>query len=87
MRIACGRASFELNSNLLNSLSMRICVDRPLVIKPFKSCFEPKFLLEHYRPVIFYKLRNPQGTFTLKTEALHLLSNVELVKYLLLFNE
>ena len=35
MRIACGRASFELNSNLLNSLSMRILirihVDRPLV--------------------------------------------------------
>ena len=34
MRIACGRASFELNSNLLNSLSMRILirihVDRPL---------------------------------------------------------
>ena len=33
MRIACGRASFELNSNLLNSLSMRILirirVDRP----------------------------------------------------------
>ena len=35
MHIACGRASFELNSNLLNSLSMRILirirVDRPLV--------------------------------------------------------
>ena len=34
MRIACGRASFELNSNLLNSLSMRILicirVDRPI---------------------------------------------------------
>ena len=34
MRIVCGRASFELNSNLLNSLSMRILirirVDRPL---------------------------------------------------------
>ena len=33
MRIACGRALFELNSNLLNSLSMRILirirVDRP----------------------------------------------------------
>ena len=33
MRIAYGRASFELNANLLNSLSMRILirtrVDRP----------------------------------------------------------
>ena len=33
MRIACGRTSFELNLNLLNSLSMRILirirVDRP----------------------------------------------------------
>ena len=35
MRIACGHASFELNLNLLNPLSMRILirirVDRPLV--------------------------------------------------------
>ena len=34
MRIACGRASFELNLNLLNLLSMciliRIRVDRPI---------------------------------------------------------
>ena len=41
MRIACGRASFELNSNLLNSLSMRILirirVDRPLGTRLYKA--------------------------------------------------
>ena len=35
MRIVCGHASFELNSNLLNSLSMHILicihVDRPIL--------------------------------------------------------
>ena len=43
MRIACGRASFELNSNLLNSLSTRILirirVDRPKVVGKRKGEF------------------------------------------------
>ena len=40
-----------------------------------------------YRPVLFCKLRNPNGTPTFKTEALHLVSNVQLVKRLLPRNE
>ena len=47
----------------------------------------PKFLLYHYRPVFFYKLRNPHGTPTFKTEELRLVSNVQLVKRLLPCNE
>ena len=62
---------------------------RTLVIKCFKSssCFEPKFLLQHYRPVLFYRLRNPHGMPTFKTDALRLVSNVQLIKQLLLSNE
>ena len=58
-----------------------------LVIKCFKSCFEPKFLLQHYWPVLFCKLRNPHSMPIFKTEALCLLSNVQLVKRLLPSNE
>ena len=47
-----------------------------------KSNIEPKFLLKRYRPVFFYMLRNPHGMLTFKTEVLHLISNVELVKRL-----
>ena len=47
----------------------------------------PKFLLLHYRPVLFYKLRNPHGTLTYKTKVLRLVSNVQLVKWLLPCNE
>ena len=42
-----------------------------------------KFLLKHYKPVFFYTLRNPHGMPTFKIEALHLVSNVQLVKRLL----
>ena len=37
-----------------------------------------KFLLQHNRPVFFYKLCNPHSTPTFKTEALCLGSNVQL---------
>ena len=47
----------------------------------------PKFLRNNYRPVFFYKLRNPHGTPTIKTKALRLVSNVQLVKRLLPCNE
>ena len=40
-----------------------------------------------HRPVLFCKLRNPHDTPTFKTEALHLVSNVQLVKRLLPRNE
>ena len=43
----------------------------------------PKFLLKHYRPGFFYKLRNLHGMPTYKTKALCLVSNVQLVKRLL----
>ena len=49
-----------------------------LVITIFKSNFELKFLLQHYKPVFFNKLRNPHGTPTFKTKALCLVSNVQL---------
>ena len=39
------------------------------------------------RPILFYKLRNPHGTPTFKTEALRLVSNVQLDKRLLSCNE
>ena len=39
----------------------------------------PKFLL---RPVFFYKLHKLHGTPTFKNEALHFVSNVQLVKHL-----
>ena len=47
-----------------------------------KSSIEPKFLLKRYRPVFFYILRNPHGMPTFKTEVLHLISNVDLIKRL-----
>ena len=40
-----------------------------------------------YMPVFFYKLRNLHGTPTYKTKALCLVSNVQLVKWLLPCNE
>ena len=58
-----------------------------LVIKLFESSIKLKFLLQHYRPVFFYKLCNPHGMPTFKTKALHLVSNVQLVKRLLPYNE
>ena len=61
-----------------------------LVIKVFESSiklFYAKILTVTYRPVFFYKLRNPHSTPTIKTEALRLVSNVQLVKQLLSCNE
>ena len=54
-----------------------------LVIKLFESSiklFYAEILTVHYRPVFFYKLHNPHGMPTFKTEALRLVSDVQLVK-------
>ena len=62
-----------------------------LVIKPFESSiklFYAEILtVALYRPVFFYKLCNPHSVPTFKTEELHLVSNVQLVKWLLPCNE
>ena len=58
-----------------------------LVMKLFESSiklFYAEILTVAHRPVFFYKFRNPHGTPTFKTEALRLVSNVQLVKRLLL---
>ena len=54
---------------------------RILVIKLFKSTIKLFYAKIHYRPVLFYKLRNSHSTPTFKTEALRLVSNVKLVKF------
>ena len=56
-----------------------------LEIELFESSI--KLLLQHCRPVFFYKLRNPHSTPTYKTNALRLVSNVQLVKRLLPCNK
>ena len=68
-----------MHTNLILDLILQYFSD-----KTFKSsCFEPKFLLKRYRPVLFYKLCYLHGMPTVTTEVLCLISNVELVKRLL----
>ena len=60
-----------------------------LVIKLFGSSMKLFYteILTVTRPVFFYKLRNTHGAPTFKAEALRLVSNVKLVKWLLPCNE
>ena len=58
---------------------------RTLVIKLFRSSIKLNFYSNTIRRSVFsYKLRNPHGMPTFKIEALYLVSNVQLVKRLLL---
>ena len=41
-----------------------------LVIKVVQSCFKPKFLLKHYRLVLYYKLRMARPLSKLKRSVL-----------------
>ena len=58
-----------------------------LVIKlltALQSCCKLQLLPQHYEPVFFSTVRYPYDTSTLKTKALHLSSEEEQVKHLLL---
>ena len=47
------------------------------VLTAAQSHFKPSLISQHYEPVLFQMPHHPYGTFTFKTKALRLVSDVQ----------